>query len=65
MALKALTEDERTLVLKCLRVAADGPFISDAAFHSLFGLHRVDVAEIASEPNWEIGCSGRECWCWQ
>jgi hypothetical protein len=48
MSLKALTEDERTLVLKCLRAVVEGPFISDGDFHSIFGLCRAEVAQVAS-----------------
>lgn len=49
MSLKTLTEDERALVLKCLRAVIDGPFICEGDFHCLFGLERVEVAEIASQ----------------
>jgi len=52
MSLKALTQDEQNLVLKCLHAVVDGPFICDGDFHALFGLERSEVAQVAAQwPN--------------
>ena len=48
MALADLTKAERRVVFECLRAAAEGPFFPDWEFHTLFGLERVRVAEIAA-----------------
>jgi len=47
MPLADLTETEQNIVGQCLRAAADGPFFDDAVFHTLFGLSRDEVRDIA------------------
>jgi len=52
MSLQTLTDNERRVVFECLRAAVDGPFFPDWEFHTLFGLHRQEVARIvAALPN--------------
>ncbi len=48
MALSELSHQERDLLLRCLRAAAEGPFFPDWEFHTLFGLQRSQVADIAA-----------------
>lgn len=48
MSLKALSDGECALVLKCLPAVVEGPFICDGDFHPMFGLERAEVAQIAS-----------------
>jgi hypothetical protein len=48
MSLQALNNKEKRVVFECLRAAVDGPFFPDAEFHTLFGLHRHEVAEIVA-----------------
>jgi hypothetical protein len=48
MALSDLTPREQDVILRCLRAAAEGPFFPDWEFHTLFGLHRAEVAAIAA-----------------
>jgi hypothetical protein len=42
-----LTADEFDLVGRCLRAAVDGPFFPEWEFHTLFGMTRVEVRDIA------------------
>jgi hypothetical protein len=49
MALEHLTEDERCVVLGCLRAVVSGPFFPDWEYHTLFGLERSEVADILSK----------------
>ena len=47
-----LTDREAGVVLRCLRAAVEGPFFPDWEFHTLFGLHRAEVAAVAARwPN--------------
>jgi hypothetical protein len=48
MGLQALNHKERQVIFECLRAAVDGPFFPDWEFHTLFGQHRSEVAEIAA-----------------
>src|SRR4051812_12407265 len=48
MSLQTLTDDEKRVVFECLRAAAVGPFFPDWEFHTLFGLHRHEVAQIVA-----------------
>ncbi len=48
MALDDLSEAYRKVVSECLHASANGPFFADWEFHTLFGLERSRVAEIAS-----------------
>lgn len=45
--LDRLTPVDSRVVGEVLRAAAEGPFFDDDVFHTLFGLHRADVREIA------------------
>ena len=52
--IKQLNETERLIIGECLRAAAEGPFFRDEGaddpyweFHSLFGLEREELAQIA------------------
>jgi hypothetical protein len=47
VSLEELSEAERTVVMKCVRAAAEGPFISEWEFHTLIGLERHQVADVA------------------
>lgn len=47
MHLERLTEAESRIVGEVLRAAANGPFFPDWEFHTLFGLERQQVREIA------------------
>jgi len=47
MHLERLTQVESRIVGEVLRAAADGPFVPDWEFHSLFGLQREDVRKVA------------------
>lgn len=52
MPLTALTEEEREIVLRCLRAAASGPFFEDDEFFTLFGVSRSELrAVIGAWPN--------------
>lgn len=44
-----LTFGEQRTVGECLRAAADGPFIPDGEFETLFGVTRVEVRSIADQ----------------
>ena len=48
MSLQILTADEKRVVFECLRAAVEGPFFPDWEFHTLFGLHRQEVARIVA-----------------
>ena len=48
MALTQLDEQERQVVLDCLRAAVDGPFFPEWEFHTLFGLTRQEVKQITN-----------------
>jgi len=48
MSLQTLTDAERRVVFECLRAASGGPFFPDWEFHTLFGLHRHEVARIVA-----------------
>lgn len=43
-----LSEDEKRVILECLKAAAEGPFFPDWEFHTLFGLERNEMAEIVA-----------------
>ena len=48
-----MTRDEK-IIEECLRAAVEGPFFSDRAFPSIFGLDRAEVATIlASWPEYD------------
>ena len=47
MHLERLTQSESRIVAEVLRAAADGPFFPDGEFHTLFGLERQEVRNIA------------------
>ena len=49
MHLERLTKEESAVVGEALRAAADGPFFPDWEFHTLLGLDRKDVRQIAYE----------------
>lgn len=54
MALKELNKGEQQVIFECLRAAAEGPFFPNSEFHTLFGLEREEVKQIADEwPNIE------------
>ena len=48
MALSKLTANEREIVFRCLRAAAEGPFFDDKEFHPIFGLDRDEVRAVIS-----------------
>jgi len=48
MSLQALNDKEKRVVFECLRAAVAGPFFPDWEFHTLFGLHRHEVAQIVA-----------------
>jgi hypothetical protein len=48
MSLQALNDTEKQVVFDCLHAAANGPFFPDWEFHTLFGLHRHEVAQIVA-----------------
>jgi len=48
MTLSEMTQEDRDLLGRCLRAAANGPFFPDWEFHTLFGLERAKVAAIAA-----------------
>jgi hypothetical protein len=50
MPLIDLTDDERHVVLQCLRAAVAGPFFPMWEFSTLFGLSHQQVADIAFAP---------------
>ncbi len=48
MALSDLTDREQEIVLRCLKAAANGPFIPDCEFHNVFfGVTREELRDIA------------------
>jgi hypothetical protein len=47
-ALEMLREADRQVIGECLTAAAEGPFFPDWEFHTLFGLYRWEVEEIAA-----------------
>ena len=46
MSLTDLSEEERRVVLECLRASLEGPFFPECEFTSLFGITRSDLARI-------------------
>jgi hypothetical protein len=46
--LASLTEREKGVISECLRAASDGPFFPESEFHTLFGLQRAQVRDIAA-----------------
>ena len=48
MASESMSESDTAVIGECLRAAAEGPFFPDWEFHTLFGLGREKVAEIAA-----------------
>lgn len=46
MSLNDLNEQERQAVFECLRATVEGPFFDDWEFHTLFGIHRAQVAKV-------------------
>ena len=48
MSLEQLSENERQIVLECLRAAYEGPFFPDEEFHTIFGLYRAEIGEVIS-----------------
>jgi hypothetical protein len=48
MPLNALSEEERRVVLECMRASIEGPFFPDWEFASLFGVARSDLARIVA-----------------
>jgi len=55
MNLEHLPDAERAVVGQALRAAADGPFFDDDEFHTLFGLTRAEVRNVADAwPNVEL-----------
>ena len=46
--LASLTEREQEVVFRCLRAASDGPFFPESEFHTLFGLQRAEIRDIAA-----------------
>jgi len=48
MSLQALNDDEKRAVFECLHAAVDGPFFPEWEFHTLFGLHRHEVARVVA-----------------
>jgi hypothetical protein len=46
--LASLTDREKQTVFECLRAASDGPFFPDWEFHTLFGLARAQVRQVAA-----------------
>jgi hypothetical protein len=48
MSLSSLTAAEKQIVFECLVAASDGPFFPDWEFHTLFGLDRDRVRQIAA-----------------
>ena len=52
MLRSGLTDREAAVILRCLRAAVEGPFFPEWEFHTLFGLHRAEVAAVAARwPN--------------
>lgn len=49
MALQHLDEREQLLLMSCVRVAAESSLFPDWEFHTLFGLSRSQVDEIAAQ----------------
>jgi hypothetical protein len=47
MALCDLSQFEREIVGQCIRALVDGPFLPDWEFHTLTGLFRPQIAEVA------------------
>jgi hypothetical protein len=50
MPLANLTEQEREVVLECLRASVTGPFFPMWEFSTLFGLDHQEVSDIAFGP---------------
>jgi len=48
MSLSNLTNREKSLVLRCLEAAANGPFVPDCEFSILFGVTREELRGIAA-----------------
>jgi hypothetical protein len=48
MTFERLDERDQQMMGECLRAAAEGPFIPEWEFHTLFGLYRWEVANIAA-----------------
>ena len=46
---KGLTPADREVIRLCLAATVDGPFFDDREFHTLFGLHRTDVASVLAK----------------
>ena len=46
MGLANLREEERQVVLQCLRAAVEGPFFPEWEFHTIFGLTREEVRAV-------------------
>lgn len=51
--MRALSDDDRDLIGRCLRAAADGPYFPDWEFPTLFGLDRDTVHGAADR--WPTG----------
>ena len=49
MGLQNLSEQERKIVVECLRAASEGPFFPDWEFPILFGLNRPDIQSILGD----------------
>ncbi len=46
MPLEHLTASERNVVAGCLRAVVEGPFFDDDEYHPMFGLSRVEMADL-------------------
>jgi hypothetical protein len=45
--LPQLNEQERQIIFECLHAAVNGPFFPEWEFHTLFGLERQEVKQVA------------------
>jgi hypothetical protein len=58
MNLEQLSDADIAVIGQALRAAADGPFFDECEFHTLFGLTRSEVRDIADAwPNVELRSS--------